>query len=234
VLKVDLGYGPGWRRYVGDHYGEYPDGRAFDHKGGVGRAWPLLAGERGHYELAAGRPREAERMLRLMEESATDTGLIPEQVWDADDIPEKGLFRGRPTTSACPLAWAHAEYVKLLRSLRDGEVFDTPRQTRARYGRGFEDPRRRLWRFNHKLRDISPGFGLRVEVRDPAVIRWSLDDWKQTHEQEMADTSLGLYSLDLPTEQLPPGGEAVFTFRWTEGGRWEGTDFRVKVKAEDK
>ncbi len=135
VLRVDLGYGPGWRRYTGDHYGEYPDGRAYDHKGGVGRAWPLFAGERGHYELAAGRPREAERMLRLMEQAATDTGLIPEQVWDADDLPGKDLFRGRPTTSACPLVWAHAEYVKLLRSLRDGAVFDLPRQTVRRYGR---------------------------------------------------------------------------------------------------
>jgi glucoamylase len=103
--------------------------------GGVGRAWPLLAGERGHYELAAGRPREAERMVRLMEASATSTGLIPEQVWDADDLPEKGLCRGRPTTSACPLVWAHAEYVKLRRSLRDGAVFDLPRQTVRRYGK---------------------------------------------------------------------------------------------------
>jgi glucoamylase len=135
ALKVDLGYGPGWRRYVGDPYGEYLDGRAYDHKGGVGRAWPLLAGERGHYELAAGRPREAERMVRLMEASATSTGLIPEQVWDADDLPEKGLCRGRPTTSACPLVWAHAEYVKLRRSLRDGAVFDLPRQTVRRYGK---------------------------------------------------------------------------------------------------
>jgi glucoamylase len=25
-----------------------------------------------------------------------------------------------------PLVWAHAEYVKLARSLRDGRVFDTP------------------------------------------------------------------------------------------------------------
>jgi glucoamylase len=133
ALTVDLGYGPGWRRYLGDKYGEYPDGQPFDHKGGVGRAWPLFSGERGHYEVAAGRPDEARRMARLMESTATPTGLIAEQVWDADPIPEKGLCRGRPTTSACPLVWAHAEYVKLLRSIRDRVPFDRPRQAVQRY-----------------------------------------------------------------------------------------------------
>ena len=40
--------------------------------------------------------------------------MIPEQVWDADPIPERRLYPGRPSGSAMPLAWAHAEYVKLL------------------------------------------------------------------------------------------------------------------------
>jgi glucoamylase len=231
ALKVDLGYGPGWRRYEGDPYGEFPDGRAFDSRDdkGVGRAWPLLAGERGHYELAAGRPKEAERMLRLMEDAATETGLIPEQVWDADDIPEKGLFRGRPTTSACPLVWAHAEYVKLLRSLRDGAVFDLPRQTVRRYGKGHHRPRLRAWRFNSKIRDLPAGYCLRVEALAPAVVRWSADGWKNTRETVAADTGLGLYAADLPTEKMRPGGEIVFTFHWTEPDRWEGHDFRVRV-----
>lgn len=233
VLKVDLGYGPGWRRYPGDLYGEYPDGRAFDHDGGVGRAWPLFAGERGHYELAAGRPREAERMLKLMEAAATDTGLIPEQVWDAADIPDKGLFLGRPTTSACPLVWAHAEYVKLLRSLRDGAVFDAPRQTTRRYGKGHAGPRLRVWKFNHKTREMPAGYGLRVEVTAPAVVRWSVDGWKVKREIEATDTGLGVFVADLPTEKVPPGGAVVFTFHWA-AGRWEGSDFQVAVTQSDE
>ncbi|HEX4610499.1 MAG TPA: glycoside hydrolase family 15 protein [Urbifossiella sp.] len=228
VLKVDLGYGPGWRRYTGDKYGEYPDGRAYDHEGGVGRAWPLFAGERGHYELAAGRPQEAERMLKLMEAAATGTGLIPEQVWDAADIPDKHLFRGRPTTSACPLVWAHAEYVKLLRSLRDGAVFDAPRQTTRRYGKGHARPRLRVWKFNHEAREVPAGYGLRVELTAPAVVRWSPDGWKEPREVEATDTGLGVYTADLPTDKVPPGGAVVFTFHWASG-RWEGSDFRVAV-----
>ncbi|HEY2908679.1 MAG TPA: glycoside hydrolase family 15 protein, partial [Gemmataceae bacterium] len=124
VLRVEFSTGPGWRRHKEDKYGEYADGRPRDSHGGIGRVWPLLAGERGHYELAAGRRQEVERMLRAMEAAATDTGLIPEQIWDADDIPQQNLYRGRPTGSACPLPWAHAEYLKLTRSLQDGEVFD--------------------------------------------------------------------------------------------------------------
>ena len=54
VLKHDLPQGPGWRRYNHDGYGQKDDGSAFDGTG-VGRCWPILTGERGHYELAAGR-----------------------------------------------------------------------------------------------------------------------------------------------------------------------------------
>ena len=53
VLKVKRPAGLSWRRYSHDGYGQREDGGAF--KGwGKGRAWPLLTGEWGHYELAAG------------------------------------------------------------------------------------------------------------------------------------------------------------------------------------
>jgi glucoamylase len=232
VLKVDLGYGPGWRRYSGDKYGEQADGQPFQHKQGIGRAWPLFAGERGHYELAAGRPAEAARMLRLMEQAATDTGLIPEQVWDAADIPEKGLFRGRPTTSACPLAWAHAEYIKLLRSVRDGRVFDQPRQTVQRYANGHPQPLVRLWGLKDQIPELPVGHTLRISLLEPAVVRWSTDGWKGAHEVETRDTGLGAFVADLPTDRAAAGGEVVFTFHWNTPDRWEGTDFRVAVRGK--
>ena len=86
LLKVNLPQGPCWYRYNGDGYGEHEDGSPFDGTG-IGRPWPLLAGERAHYELAAGRPQAAEDLLRVMELSTEGGRLIPEQVWDADDIP---------------------------------------------------------------------------------------------------------------------------------------------------
>ena len=133
LLRVQLPQGPCWYRYNGDGYGEHKDGSAFDGTG-IGRPWPLLAGERAHYELAAGRRSEAEALLTMMENCTIgQSRLLPEQVWDADDIPSLELFRGKPTGSACPLVWAHSEYVKLRRSLRDGKIFDQPPQTVQRY-----------------------------------------------------------------------------------------------------
>jgi len=124
--------GPTWRRYSGDGYGEGDDGRP--HLGtGVGRGWPLLTGERAHYELAAGHPRHAARLRHAMARQASETYLLPEQIWDADDIPARGLYNGRPSGSAMPLVWAHAEFLKLSRSLRDGRVFDQPAEAFVRY-----------------------------------------------------------------------------------------------------
>jgi hypothetical protein len=92
----------------------------------MGRGWPLLRRERAHYELTVGRFESAKRLLAALESFANEGGLISEQVWDSPDIPECGLQFGRPSGSAMPLVWAHAEYLKLRRSLRDGRVFDLP------------------------------------------------------------------------------------------------------------
>ncbi len=40
------------------------------------------------------------------------------------NLPGTSLKLGQPAGSAVPLVWAHAEYLKLLRSAVDGKVFD--------------------------------------------------------------------------------------------------------------
>ena len=127
LLRVRLPQGPAWYRYNGDGYGEHEDGSPFDGTG-IGRPWPLLAGERAHYELAAGRSASAEALLGVMENSTGTSRLIPEQVWDTDDIPERELFAGKASGSACPLVWAHSEYIKLRRSLADGRPLTSLRK----------------------------------------------------------------------------------------------------------
>lgn len=136
LLKTEFDDGPSWRRYPGDEYGEYDTGSPFDGHG-VGRSWPLFTGERAHYELAAGDTARARLLFRTLESFAGTTGMLPEQVWDGNDVPERGLVRGLATGSAAPLGWSHAEYVKLWRSLRDGAVFDTPVAVRERYADAF-------------------------------------------------------------------------------------------------
>src|SRR5215470_18054788 len=132
VLKAKLPQGALWYRYNDDGYGEHSDGGPFDGTG-IGRPWPLLAGERAHYELANGNVAGAQGLVATMEQSTGGSRLFPEQVWDQRDIPDRELFLGGPSGSACPLVWAHSEYVKLIRSLRDGKIFDQPAQTSKRY-----------------------------------------------------------------------------------------------------
>ena len=64
ILRVDTPFGPCWRRYNHDGYGQREDGGPYQ-GWGYGHAWPLLTGERGHYELAAGR--DVRPFIRAME-----------------------------------------------------------------------------------------------------------------------------------------------------------------------
>jgi glucoamylase len=228
LLKVELPAGPCWRRYNGDGYGEHEDGRPFDGTG-IGRLWPLLTGERAHYELAAGRIAEAERLLRTFEACGSDGHLLPEQVWDADDIPERELFRGRPSGSAMPLVWAHAEHIKLLRSLREKRVFDMPPQPRKRYQIEGVRSRYAPWRPNQKTQVFPAGKILRVELCESALVHWSCDNWRTRRDVETTPTPLGTHIADLDSANLVVGDEIVFTLYWNEGRRWEGQDYRLKV-----
>ena len=228
LLKVETPGGPVWHRYNDDGYGEHEDGSPFDGTG-IGREWPLLSGERAHYELAAGRRAEAERLCRTMEAFANEGGLISEQVWDSPDVPEKELFFGRPSGSAMPLVWAHSEYVKLRRSLQEGRVFDTPPQTVERYQIEKKTSPYSLWRYNHKIRTIKAGRTLRIEVLQQAVIHWSADSWKTAQDIATRDTDLGMHVADLPSKDLAAGGTIIFTIYWPEQARWEGTDYSVGI-----
>ncbi len=229
LLKTETASGPVWHRYNQDGYGEHADGHAFDGTG-IGRGWPLLVGERAHYEIARGNLAEARRLCGVMERQSSSGGLLPEQIWDTADVPQRELFNGHPSGSAMPLVWAHAEYIKLLRSLRDGRVFDTPPQPVQRYIQDKTTTPYAVWRFNHKCRCFHAGRSIRVEVRAAARVRWSLDEWKTVQETATQDSGLGMHYVDLPTDRLPAGGVVQFTFFWIEADRWEGRNFTVSVR----
>lgn len=237
LTRVDLPQGPVWHRYNDDGYGEHNDGRPFDGTG-HGRAWPLLTGERAHYALLAGDTDIAESLCRTMENCASRGGLFPEQVWDADDIPDSELFRGRPSGSAMPLVWAHAEYVKLVRSLRDGAVFDLPPQTRQRYVIEKRQPRLRDWREAWRRSKMPAGQVLRVELCAPAIVRFSFDAWSNWQELPTTDLGIGVHAVELPSQGLKEGAEVTFTWRWlapqnneNAAEAWRGKNFSVRVMA---
>jgi glucoamylase len=229
ILRVELPQGPLWYRYNGDGYGEHQDGSPFDGTG-IGRPWPLLTGERAHYELAAGYADFAEALLGVLEACTDESGLIPEQVWDQDDVPGLELVKGKSTGSARPLVWAHAEYIKLRRSLRDGKIFDQPLQTVQRYV--FEKKSGEFfgWRFNNKPRTMPCGKKLRIILLQPGMAHWSDDDWDTIHDTNSRETGTGIHAIDLPTGSLPAGRRVVFTFYWPRQQRWEGSDYSVRVE----
>jgi len=228
LLRVETPGGPLWHRYNGDGYGEYEDGTPFDGTG-TGRLWPLLTGERAHYELAAGRLSEASTMREALAHFANEGGLLSEQVWDAADLPDQELFFGQPSGAAMPLVWAHAEYIKLCRSLADGRVFDMPPQPVQRYQVERVESPYAIWRFNHQCREVPAGKHLRIEVLHPAVVHWSADGWRTVCDTPTRDTGLGLHITDLSAAELPAGTRLDFTLYWPLAGRWEGRDFSIAV-----
>jgi glucoamylase len=129
-----------------------------------------------------------------------------------------------------PLVWAHAEYIKLVRSLEEGSVFDTPPQTVQRYIREKHPSAYASWRFNHKIRSVKKGLKLRIEVLAPAVVHWSSDDWKNVHDTKTDDTRLGLHVADIDVSKVNEGGNILFTFYWRESNNWEGTDFSLSIE----
>ncbi|TIY01597.1 MAG: glucan 1,4-alpha-glucosidase, partial [Mesorhizobium sp.] len=201
---------------------------------GQGRPWPLLVGERAHYELAAGRKDKAASLLKTFEGSAGAGGLLPEQVWDGPDMPERELRHGGPSGSAMPLVWAHSEHIKLLRSLSDGAVFDIPPQGVKRYIEDRTVAPRQTWRFNHKVRTMPAGKLLRVELLARAVVHWSSDNWATVHDAETTENAFGIHLTDLPVADVPSGNTIVFTFFWSDAGCWEKVDFSIGIDKLDE
>jgi glucoamylase len=227
LLRTETPSGPVWHRYTGDGYGEHEDGTAYDGTG-VGRGWPLLVGERGHYELDAGH--DPTPYLEAMRRMASGGGMLPEQVWDADPIPARNLYPGRPSGSAMPLAWAHAEYVKLVRSIALGHAIDRPEAAWKRYCGRPPAAVRATWRFTAPRPTVPAGRPLRLELMAPARVHYSLDGCATWSDLDARDTGLGVWVADIPgSERLPQGGGVDFTIWWPDSCTWEGRNLRVSV-----
>jgi glucoamylase len=227
VLKRDLPQGPCWRRYNHDGYGQKDDGSPFDGTG-VGRSWPILTGERGHYELAAGR--DPEPFIEAMEKFANAGGMLPEQLWDTDDLPEKHMKRGRPTGSAMPLCWAHAEYASLVRSAHDHVCFDRIGPAYQRYVVNTTKSFHQIWSAHHPIVRIPTGQILRLVVGVEATVTWSADGWANVHKTATTHVDgLSVWFVDLPTETCSDGRVIEFTFFWKQAERWEGKNYAVTI-----
>jgi glucoamylase len=226
LLRTETPNGPVWHRYIGDGYGEHEDGSAYDGTG-IGRGWPLLTGERGHYELVAGN--DPLPYLAAMAAMASPGGMLPEQVWDSDPIPTRRLFPGQASGSAMPLAWAHAEFVKLLVSRQLGHPFDQPRSVRQRYQGRRPKAEYAFWFPHAAIATMPAGARLAIALPEPSVVRWTRDGWTEVQDMPTSDSGLGFHVAALPTTAMPPYGQIDFTWRRRDTGDWHGRDFRVGI-----
>jgi glucoamylase len=142
-LGVPTANGFFWHRASFDGYGEKANGDQWDfgfpndslitH----GRAWPLLNGERGEYEIAAGDVEAGRNQLATIARTAGPGYMLPEQVWDLQPpAGTDGFVPGRPTFSATPLAWTHAQFIRLAWDARAGAVLEQPAVVAQRYAGG--------------------------------------------------------------------------------------------------
>jgi glucoamylase len=228
LLKVDTPYGPSWRRYYDDGYGEHDDGSPFDGIG-RGRAWPLLTGERGHYEIACGN--DPLPYIETMVRMASPGGMLPEQIWDAAPLPRQRLEIGRPTGSAMPLAWTHAEYLKLVVSRALGHAFGRSEAVWRRYGGDRCQATRAIWSEAAPISEFVAGATLIVALRTPAVVRWGYDGWQNIEERSTTSNSLGLHVVLIDTAPGMTGRVLDFTFRSMPGDRWVGVDYHLQIQS---
>jgi len=155
---------------------------------------------------------------------------LPEQVWDEPDRAAAYMFLGRPTGSAMPLMWAHAEYIKLLRSVSDNRVFDMIPEVAERY-MGDRKARQlfEIWKPNRQARTVKRGYTLRIQVPVAFRLHWSANEWQSAEDNPSSAPVLGFHFVDIPisaAQQVP----IRFTFYWVVENRWEGRDYMVAIE----
>jgi glucoamylase len=226
VLRVDTPHGIAYHRYNEDGYGEHEDGSAFDGSG-IGRAWPLLTGERAHLDVLLGI--DPLPYLESMTRMTGPGGLIPEQVWDATPIPERFLEPGKPTGSAMPLVWAHAEFLKLLAARQKGCPLELLASVRHRY-----DARRPTaavwhWRHSEPFEALPRGRSLLIEALEPFRLHCGFDGWRDVKDIPSEPQGLSMHGVRLDSAALSNRSAIDFTFYFPAEARWEGADHRIKL-----
>jgi glucoamylase len=229
VLKENLPNGPCYHRYNHDGYGQGPNGEAWSDSlpNGIGRPWPLLTGERGHYEVARGN--NATSYVRYLENFAGDRKLIPEQLWDSPNRTNPTFYHGGPTGSAMPLAWAHAEYIKLARSVSDGKVFDRLDVVANRYLAGRAPIPMEIWNLDYRPQQMAAGKRLRIPLGGNFRLRWTTNNWATFTDTDATQTNVGVYYVDIPTSSSQKGTTIEFTILWLDSQTWVGSNFAIAL-----
>jgi len=224
LLGVKTPHGIAYRRYNEDGYGEHENGAPFDGTG-VGRLWPLLTGERAHLDLLLGI--DPLPYLEMMTRMTGVSGLIPEQVWDADPVPERSLEPGKPTGSAMPLVWAHAEFLKLLLARHQRRPIELLSKVERRYHGTRPEAATWHWREAQPFDVLPAGRALLLENPEPFRLHYGFDGWHQVADKPSEPRAFSIHSVRFDSVDMAGHSALDFTFYFPESQRWAGTDYHV-------
>lgn len=231
-LRRDVGTGVAYYRYDFDGYGEQPDGSDFDGTHGIGRPWPLLAGERG--QLAALRGEAWQDQLAALLAMRSDTGLVSEQVWDLAPLQpvssgaSQPLLTGKPTLSATPLVWGHSELVKL--ALAGPTATPIERlESVFEYFSSDRTPTVAHWRTPIPVVELPAGRDLAIEDTEPFTLHFGHDGWQDVTDRDSAPGPFGLHGVTLTGAETRGWATVDFTRHYDATG-WEGgSDHHVTI-----
>jgi glucoamylase len=221
MLARDTPNGRAYYRYNLDGYGEWTDGSGWPaRRYGIGRPWPLLAGERGHYEkLAGGDP--GPQLLAMLAMRGRGH-LLPEQVWDANPIPWYGLRPGEPSGSAMPLAWAHSELIKLVLTATSGRPVELLEAVAARYAATAPAAATWYWQDVAPVQVLPAGRSLVVQDARPFTLHFGFDGWNGVTDLSAQPLGLDMYGAALDPGELAGHASLQFVRRYAD--HWEPAD----------
>jgi glucoamylase len=128
--------------------------------------------------------------------------------------------------------WAHAEFIKLAKSLHLGHAVDRPEPVWLRYSGIKPRAVRAHWTRHMRVGTIRAGQALRFVFAEPAVVHWGIDDWQQPQDTVTVPGMLGLQVADLASEALAAGRRLVFSIQDLTTGSWIEHDRVIDVVAD--
>jgi glucoamylase len=221
MLGADTPSGRAYHRYDIDGYGEWLDGSGWPVRTfGIGRPWPLLAGERGHLDVLAGGDAKAE--LQAMLAMRGRGGLLPEQIWDTNPLPWQNLRPGQPTGSAMPLAWAHSELIKLAVAVATKKPVELLTLVSDRYHAAVPASPTWFWRDSAPVLALPAERTLVVADLSPFTLHYGFNDWDPATitERDARGLGLGLFGVTLTPADLAGRASLQFVRRYPDGS-WE-------------
>src|SRR5262249_32615267 len=103
------------------------------------------------------------------------------------------------------LAWAHAEYIKLVQSAADQKVFDLIPDVADRYLPPHPRATLEFGNFYRPSDAVPAGSSLRILLAWPVRLRWSPDGWAHTTDTIATSALPGVHSVDLSLDATQPG-----------------------------